>query len=510
MKKLTLFLFLLVGAIFSLNAQQRQSQPLTEEQQYLNAMHKYITSEKLFGYVKEFSDSVYRGRLVGTEAMAQAVDKFKSYFAEFGLEPGGDRGTFIQEYPNPSVEIEYGSSMSIFIPVNSVAKGNKKEVVYVEKEYPWADGWFAGNYSGNGDIKAEVIYAGFGVSAPELGYDDYAGIDVRGKIVLIEGETPNRSREPEDIAKWYKHTLHQTKMENAAKNGAIGMLYKWVPGPNSLYNPNFVYCHVTDQVVEDIFLGTGKTYKETVGKIYETKKPASFNTGKVARINMVSKYNPNTTGKNVLGIIRGSDPKLSDEYIVISAHLDHLGMIPYHIAGSNDNVSCTAAMLGVAEALAKAGIKPKRSIIFFSVDGEEAGLTGSHYFAENPTAPKEKIKAILNLEQLGIGDRFGANYAYNFPGLVKHVEKAANTYALRRIAVSSTTYLPRPRTDGAVFMKAGYPCIDLRAAGGSGAYHHPLDNPDFINPEMLQSAANWLYWSLILLANDENFDPARD
>jgi len=505
MKKLILSLFVFAGiAAF---AQQRQAQPLTEEQQYLNAMHKYITSEKLFGYVTEFSDSVYMGRLVGTEPMAKAVETFKNYLADFGLEPGGDRGTFIQEYPNPSVEIGYGSGMSIFIPVNT---GSKKEVVYVEKSYPWATGWFAGNYSGNGEIKAEVVYAGFGVSAPELGYDDYKGIDVRGKIVLIEGETPNRSREPEDIAKWYKHTLHQTKMETAAKHGAIGMLYKWVPGPNSLYNPDFVYCHVTDPVVEDIFLGTGKTYKETVDNIYETKKPASFNTGKMARIKMVSKYSPNTTGKNVLGIIRGSDPKLADEYIILSAHLDHLGMIPYHIAGSNDNVSCTAAMLGVAEALAKAGIKPKRSIIFFSVDGEEAGLTGSTYFAENPIVPKEKIKAILNLEQLGIGDRFGANYAYNFPGLPKHAKKAAESYALRRIGISSTTYLPRPRTDGAVFMKAGYPCIDLRGAGGSGAYHHPLDNPDFIDPEMLQSAANWLYWTLILMANDENFDPAKE
>ena len=507
MRKFLFFLLVFTGVTTFIFSQQRQSQSLTEEQQYLNAMQRYITSEKLFGYVTQFSDSVYQGRLVGTQPMAQAVEVLKKYFSDFGLQPGGDRGTFIQEYPHPIVEIGYGSGMSIFFPVNT---GDKKSVTYVEKSYPWADGWFAGSYSGNGDIKAEVVYAGFGVSAPELGYDDYKGIDVRGKIVLIEGETPNRSREPEDIAKWYKHTLHQTKMENAAKNGAIGMLYNWVPGPNSLYNPDFVYCHITEQVVEDIFVGTGKTYKETAAQIYETMKPASFNTGKIARIKMVSKYSPNATGKNVLGIIRGSDPKLADEYIVLSAHLDHLGMIPYHIAGSNDNVSCTAAMLGAAEALAKAGIKPKRSIIFFSVDGEEAGLTGSTYFANNPIVPKEKIKAILNLEQLGIGDRFSASYAYNFPGLPKHVREAADKYALRRISVSPTSYLPRPRTDGAVFMKAGYPCIDLRAAGGSGAYHHPLDNPDFINPEMLQSASNWLFWALILMANDENFNPAKE
>jgi len=499
MKKVICILGMCVLCFAWLGAQQRQARPLTEEEQYLESMHRHITSEKLFNYVVEFADSSYQGRLVGTKAMAQAVERLSHYFAEFGLEPGGDNGSYVQEYANPTVEIGYGSGMSILFPIQE-----RRNTVWLEKTYPWADGWFAGNYSGNGDVTAEVVYAGFGVSAPELGYDDYKGIDVRGKIVLIEGETPNRSREPEDIAKWYKHTLHQTKLQTAAEKGAVGLLYKWVPGPNAVYNPGLVYCHITEPVVEDIFLGTGRTYKETVAQIYETKKPASFATGKKARIHMNATYLPNATGKNVLGVIRGSDPKLADEYIVLSAHLDHLGMIPYHIAGANDNLSCTAAMLGVAEALMKAGIRPKRSIIIFSVDGEEAGLTGSTHFAANPTVPKEKIRAILNLEQLGAGSGFGANCAYNFPELGKYVQEANDRYVHRRLNLSTTTYLPRPRTDGAVFMKAGYPCIDLRATGGSGYYHHPLDDVDSILPESLQAAAEWLYWSLILLANDES------
>ena len=488
-------------SIVWLGAQQRQARPLSDEERYLSAMQRYISSNKLYDYVLEFADSSYRGRLIGSEPMARAAARMCQYFADFGLKPGGDRGGYIQEYANPTVEIGAGSGMSILFPLQATGKG---QTAWVEKTYPWADGWFAGNYSGHGDVTAEVVYAGFGVSAPELGYDDYKGIDVRGKIVLIEGETPNRSREPEDIAKWYKHTLHQTKLQTAAEKGAIGLLYKWVPGPNALYNPDFVYCHVTDPVVDDIFLGTGKTYQQTVSQIYETLKPASFATGKKARIHMNATYLPEATGKNVLGIIRGRDPKLADEYIVLSAHLDHLGMLPYHIAGANDNVSCTAVMLGVAEALMKAGIQPKRSILFFSVDGEEAGLTGSTYFANHPSVPKDKIKAIINLEQLGIGTGFGASYAYNFPQLGEPLKQANERYVHRPFSQSATQYLPRPRTDGAVFMKAGYPCVDVRATGGRGAYHHPLDNPDFIEPETLQAAAQWLYWALILMANDEN------
>jgi len=497
-KTFTLATFIIIALSAVAQQQMRTSTP---EELYLDAMHRYITSDKLFGYVKELSDSTLQGRLVGTEGMAKATEIVKNYFAGFELVPKGPDGKFVQEYPNPVTEIHYGSAMSIFFPVSA----GKNETVWVEKTYPWADGWFAGNYSGNGDVTAEVVYAGFGVTAPELGYDDYKGIDVKGKIVLIEGETPNRSREATDIDKWYPHTLHQNKLANAAKHGAIGLLYLWVPGPNALYNPDFVYCHVTEDVVNDIFIGTGRKYSETVAKIYETLKPQSFNTGKKARIKMVSTHHPNATGKNILGMIKGSDPQLANEYIVVSAHLDHLGMIPYHIAGANDNLSCTAAMLGVAEALAKADIKPKRSILFFSVDGEEAGLTGSHWFIQSQIIPKEKIAAVINLEQVGVGERLSGSWAYTFPGFDKYLKEANQRYVHRRLSTSSTTFRPRPRTDGAVFMKAGYPCVDIRAAG-NGYYHHPKDDPDSINPEILQSAANWLYWITILLANEERLD----
>lgn len=472
---------------------------LTDEQKFLNAMHRHITSDKLFGYVEQLSDSTLQGRLAGTEGMAKAIDIVQGYYEEWGLKPV-NKGSYIQEYPNPTVEVFHGSTMEILFPMQG-SKNKKKETVWVSKTYPWADGWFAGNMTGNGDVTAEIVYAGFGVTAPELGYDDYKDIDVKGKIVLVEGETPNTSRNPDTLAMWYNHTLHQTKLNNAAAHGAIGLLYLWVPGPNAPYNENLVYCHVTRRVVDDIFLGTGKTYKETVNKIYETKTPQSFSTGKKARIKMNSKYYPNATGKNLLGVIEGSDPELKNEYIVISAHLDHLGMIPYHIAGANDNNASTAALLGVAEALAKSEVKPKRSVVFFSVDGEESGLTGSTYYVNNPILPKEKVKGIINLEQMGGGERLSASCAYDHPHLADFTKEANEKYVHRILYQGQTKYLTRPRTDGAVFMKAGYPCIDLRAAGG-GYYHHPKDNPESINKETLQAATEWLYWTAILMANE--------
>jgi len=480
--------------VASLSAQRRET--LTDEEKYLDAMHRNITSEKLYGYVCQLSDTALRGRLAGSEGMAKAVDIVRGYFEAFNLAPAAGNGSYIQEYPHPCVEISDGT-MEILFPMN----GNKRnETVWVAKQYPWAEGWYAGNLSGSGDITADVVYAGFGVSAPELGYDDYAGIDVRGKIVLIEGETPNRSQSPDSIAMWYNHTLHQTKIANALKHGAIGMLYLWVPGPNALYDPNFVYCHITEQVAEDVFLGTGKTYRETVNGIYRTFKPASFATGKKAHIRMTSTYNPNATGKNILGLLKGSDPALSDEYIIISAHLDHLGMIPYHIAGANDNNASTATMLGVAEALSKSDIKPKRSILFISLDGEEAGLTGSTWFTQHPTVAKDKVKAIINLEMIGTGEALAAAVAEASPQLKPFIEEANAKYVHRRMTVRSSPYLTRPRTDGAVFAKAGYPVADIRGRD-SRYYHHPLDNPESINPELLQAGSEWLFWIAVLMAN---------
>ncbi|MEF9986625.1 MAG: M28 family peptidase [Bacteroidales bacterium] len=479
------------------------------EGKYLSAMHKYITSQKLFGYVKELSDSsIYMGRLSGSQGMLNAVNYTKGLFKEWGLQSFTGAPGFIQEFPQQCVEVQYGSGMEILFKVNDVAKGKNKgngagNTEYLSKSYPWADGWFAGGTSANGDITADVVYVGYGVTAPELGYDDYAGIDVKGKIILVEGETPNTSRNADTLMMWYNHTLHHNKLANAVKHGAIGMLYKWVPGPNNGYDPNFVYAFVTERVVNDLFLGTGKNYRETIRSIRKNKKPQSFDMGKKAHIKMVTKYIPNATGKNVIGYIKGSDPELCNEYVVISGHLDHLGMIPYHIAGANDNCSATAVLMGAAETLAKCGVSPKRSIIFINVDGEEAGLTGSTYYTLNSLVPKEKVKLIINLEQVGIGTNLSISYGYKTPQVVKYFSEANKLYVHRPFEAESTKHITRPRTDGAVFMKAGYPTADVGTWGdGRSYYHHPKDDWNTMDGETLQDACKLVLWTAILAADE--------
>lgn len=499
-KKLLLAIWLLLFT----SALTAQVTPKEDINQYLNSFYKNVTSGKLLDYVKELSSPKYEGRLAGTKGMELATRWAETLFKEWEILPAGDNGGYIQYFTHPCTEVTDGS-LEILFPISTKDKKNK-EKTYISKPYNWADGWYSGGATGNGEVTADVVYAGFGVSAPELGYDDYAGIDVKGKIVLIEGETPNTSRNPDTLRMWYKHTLHQTKIKNAVANGAVGLLYKWVCGPNSEYKEGFITAHVNDPVVNDLFLGTGTTYKEVVTKIKNTKKPNSFDMGKKATIRMSSIYNSKAQGRNVLGMIKGSDPKLSNEYVIISGHLDHLGMVPKLIPGANDNNAASAVIMGVAEALAKANVRPRRSIIFFHTDAEEAGLGGSQYFVQNPICNKEQIIAILNLEQPGIGTGIRCSYGIEYPGLAEYMKLINDSYVHRNLNTYPNSHITRPRTDGAVFMKAGYPCVDIGATGGGfkGYYHNPKDDWDTITPEIMQDIVKCVMLTAVELANDTN------
>lgn len=461
---------------------------VSDERLYLNSMFENIKGQKLFEYVKYLSDStIFQGRLSGTEGMQRAVDWVKGKYTEFDLEQLPGLNGYLQDYPTVCDEVVG----KCFVEIDG-------------KKVEWAKEWYAGGTSANGVAEAEVVFAGYGVSAPEFGYDDYEGIDVKGKIVLIEGETPNRDRSDEGLKKWYPYTLHPYKMANAVAHGAIGMLYRWVPGPNSVYQPGLVYGFVTNTAANRFFEGTGTTIQETLKKIRADQKPHSFATGKKARIRMTMKHNADASAHNIIGFVKGSDPELCNEYVILAAHLDHLGMIPHHIAGANDNNSATACLLGVAEALGKSKVKPKRSVIFLSLDGEEAGLTGSLWLCDNPVVPKESIKMILNLEQVGIGLGYSVGYSKDNPELAEFIKDAVNKYVHRPLDVYPNRYVTRPRTDGAVFAQHGYPVLDMFGSYGKTYYHEPRDTWEIQDASALEDAAKTMYWTLINAANADN------
>jgi len=435
-----------LAVLGGVEAQQRgrTEAPLTEEQKLLEAMH-LIQSQTLYDYVKELVSEKYGGRLTGTPAYDRSVDWVVSLLKQWGVQPGGENGTYLQTYPNPYTLVFPGGFLKMEIP----AKDGM-----ITKTYKYEDEFLPGGTSGSGEIKAEVVYVGFGITAPELGYDDYAGVDVKGKVVLMDPEAPIQAADTDLFRKWRPYSFHQAKLETAVAQGAKGMIYNYGPivNPNNSYREGFIYHHVGAAVVADVFAGTGRTYADTAAKIRKELKPQSFATGKIMALKNVTEHHPEGKGVNVIGVVPGTDPKLKDDIILIGGHLDHLGRCWELMPGANDNATAVAVGLGVAEALAKCAVKPKRTVVFNFFGSEEQAVAGSKYYTEHPLFPLEKTLVFMNMEGPGMGDKISASGARTYPAFWSFIEKANEKYIHRVLSGGTAAYPGRPRQDSDRFL----------------------------------------------------------
>jgi len=471
---------------------------LSEEKQ-LEILHS-ISSHTLFDYVAELSSDYYEGRLTGTEGFNLAAEWVATKFQNWGIEPGGDDSTYFQYFPIPYTLVFPGCEIYLHVPYkNSTLK----------KYYRYEDEFIPGSTSGSGEVTAEVVYVGYGVTAPELNYDDYKGIDVRGKIVLMEREVPvSPDKDAELFKKWRPYSFHQYKLKNAVEHGARGMLYNYGPigNPNNAYDENFIYSHVGDVVVADVFAGTGKEHDEVVKYIKENLKPQSFNTKKVVTIKNVTEHLPDGIGCNVIGILEGNDPELKNEVIIIGGHLDHLGRCYEIMPGANDNASAIAIILGVAEALANYPEKFKRSVMFLCFGAEEQAVVGSQFYLDHPKFPLEKTICLINMDGVGCGDKLRALAAENYPELWKFFQKANDQYIHRIIKTPYFSNIARPRLDAARFMWKDIPTISFSAYGAKSYYHVTKDDITTITPEILEDLAQLIFLAVVDVANQDSLD----
>ncbi len=454
-----------------------------------------IKSEELLGFVTELAGDRYQGRLTGSEGYRKSAAWVALKMAEWGIVPVSAEKGWFQEFPQPYVAVFPGCSLTLQLPLN------EKDSVNIP--YHYYDEYMPGSTSGSGTIRAGVVFAGYGISAPELGYDDYAGISVKGKIVLMRPEVPvNQAIGAEKFTPWQPYSTHQYKMRNAIDHGAIGILYHYGPlaNTNNDYHKDLIVTMVGTRVVEDLFKGTGRTYGDVVNRIASDLKPHSFLTGKTVTMKNVTEYHPNGVGMNVMGLIPGSDPVLKNEVVIIGGHLDHCGMAWETCPGANDNASGVAVMLGVAKALATSGFHFKRSILIIGLGAEEQGLVGSKVYAADPAFPTKHTVGFINLDCVGIGPNLHAGGGLNYPDLYKPIDQANVNYVHRNLTTSLSTNLGRPRSDAAIFMQAGIPTVSFSSSGGQGAYHTPADTPSTIWPETLEDLATILTLAVAELA----------
>lgn len=486
------------------------AQPARPKEPELSVFQKAMlaTSTKdLTTWMTYLTSPECRGRLTGDYGFYKAVDYATNLFKTWGLQPAGDGGTYQQKFPHPYVMPQVGGYFKLHIPSG---KG------YVTKMYDYPDDYMVGGTSDTGTLEnLPLVYVGYGITAPELGYDSYKGIDVKGKIVVCERDVPYQGKDPKLQKAWMPYQYHDFKMTNATRHGAAGMLYISTAGnPNPGYNKGFVYCCISDSVANDIFGAAGLSHKAIKEKMNSTLKPNTFKLNCKADIKAITEWHPEGVGCNVVGVIPGTDPKLKDEYITLGAHLDHIGLQPYLCPGALDNASGSIIIMGIAKALGTSGYKPKRTLVITLFGGEETGLLGSAYMAGHPIYPDKKQRLVINIDCLGTGYGLGAMVAKKYSSLFSYIKKANDESVQRPLMLvpGRDEIVTRPRTDEANFFIKGIPTISPFAYGSTVKvpYHVPGDTMDYINFDISRDAVKWVSALLMDLGSADDLTITKE
>jgi len=413
MKTTRLFVaILLAGALSSLAADElaERLQPALEA----------ITPDGLLAHIKVLASDEFEGRAPGTKGEELSVKYITDQFKQAGLKPGNPDGTYMQEVPLAGIKSEPSMAFKV---------GDKT----IDLKYP--DDFVASSARLEPEIKIEnsdVVFVGYGNVAPEYGWDDYKDVDVRGKTILMLINDPPIP-DPKDSSKlddkmfkgkamtYYGRWTY--KYEIAAKKGAAAAViihetepaaYPYSVVKTSWANENYEI-DAPDKNIEAvkarswITLDAAKKLLADCGQDFDALKKSAI-TKAFRPVELDAKANINIKQQlrsfkshNVIGKLDGSDPKLQDEYIIYTAHWDHLGRNPelqgdQIFNGAIDNASGVGSLIQLAEAFTKLNPLPKRSVLFMATTAEEAGLLGAKFYAEHPLYPLEKTLADINID----------------------------------------------------------------------------------------------------------------
>jgi len=463
-----------------------------------------IRPEALRGIMRFLSSDLLEGRGTGARGYQIAAEYVASQLESLGIAPGAN-GTYFQSVPFLRTTVDGQQSW-----VRIGDKTLRYDVDFIAYGEPLRD---------VADVDAAVVFVGYGVTAPERGYDDYKGIDTKGRIVAFLTGGP--SSFPSEERAHYGATT--TKLNNAADHGAVGTISLRTPYAERMYawarsvrqshlggmnwleadaTPHATRREVLGQVTmsrsgAEALFGSAAAFDETVAAV-EKGERRSGELPVRAAIHVVSTH-ARLESPNVVGVLGGSDPALRNEYVVYSGHLDHLGITDPVDGdsinnGALDNASGIAAMLEIARAFVEAPRRPRRSILFLATTGEEKGLRGADYFANNPTVPLQSIVANVNVDEILMQTRtrdvvlIGAEHS-TLSDVAASVARRANVsispdpYPDEAVFVRSDQYPFVKRGVPAVFVLAGYRAVDpnvdaqkLQMQWITTLYHTPKDD----------------------------------
>lgn len=437
-----------------------------------------ITVESLRQHVLVLADDSMQGRGPATPGEEKSVAYLISQFESMGLKPGAADGSYIQDVPVMAQTTRRDAQLMITNRVRTL------------QSFEFGPDFVISPYAAFTELDiqhAELVYVGYGIQAPEENWDDYKGLDVAGKILVFKNSDPSTYPDKFAGAARLYYGRWSYKFEIAQKLGALGALiihttptagYPWAVVQNSFGRERFdlieentgsptqVQGWISSSVSVAMFERAGLDLQ----KLMEDAESPDFKPVSLGRTRVSIKAQADVrtiTVKNVIGVLPGSDTTLNDEYVVFSAHHDHLGMAPTPIQGDSiyngalDNASGTSAFLNIAKAFSQVPNHHARSLLFVAVGGEESGLLGANYFAANPTVSPGKMAANINIDGINIFGRttdiVSVGFGKNTLDEVIQAEAAKDGRTVKPDAFPEQGFFYR--SDHFAFAKIGVPAL---------------------------------------------------
>ncbi|MFQ6615210.1 MAG: M28 family peptidase [Fidelibacterota bacterium] len=365
-----------------------------------------ITSWELREHIKSLASDDMEGRRAGTRGDRKAARYLTRAFRSYGLDPVGKGQHSLRSPFTFTAGVELGRRNAFRIET-----GGELKALRLGKDFRPL------GFSSSGEVEGQLVFAGYGIVAGEMGYDDYGPVEVEGKVVLALFYSPDGTNPHGEFG---PYVPARRKAMTAREKGAAAIIL--VMGPREDPDPDYLMglshhqgaadsgipvVTVTQRQANELLSLADRDLAEVQDRIHETRQPQSFHIPvQVFVKTSLEKVEAKTW--NVVGMVKGSDPELADEYVVVGAHYDHLGwggegsLAPDTVAihnGADDNASGTAGLLELAEWFS--GHPGKRSIIFAAFGAEELGLLGSTHFVNDPPVPLENVVAMLNMDMIG-------------------------------------------------------------------------------------------------------------
>ncbi len=482
-----------------------------------------ITGDELYMHVEFLASDEMMGRNTPSPELKKCAEYIANEFDSYGLIPGGKDGSYLQTFNLSKNYLDITKDDDGIPNKFSLVQQDSKTDYEIKTDFTPIES------TGDGEITAPIVFAGYGITAPEYNYDDYENIDVKGKIVLIMTREPQGKNENSIFMgkNFTKYAYDETKYQNAIEHGAAGViivrspLYQVGKRPRNpwqtLTNPastnipikvdnessnNVPAIYIHTNVASHIFKGTGKNLTKISKDIDDGLIPQSFEIkNKQAHIK-TKLIREKILTQNVVGYIEGSDPELKNEVIVIGGHYDHVGVMNGEVFnGANDNASGTAGVIELAEAFALAETKPKRSILFITFTGEEKGFFGSRYYIKNPVFPIENTVAMLNLDMIGRNDTNGvAIVGSEFNKDLNEIIKTANEEIGLVLDYSDDNVIGN--SDHYPFMLEQIPAIFFFSKVHPDL-HTPGDDINKIIPRKMERVTRLVFITAWIIANTE-------